>query len=103
MKIISELTNQEYNSVEACLEAEAVWMAEKQAEEEAAQAKENEYNQRKAEVDEAYNTLQNARLAYNELVSAFLSDYGFYHSNGAEKETTKMLENLFDNVWNFFK
>ena len=68
MKIISELTNQEYDSVEACLEAEAEAAALKKAERKAFEDS----------VHDAYHNAINAKKTYEQLRDAYVQEYGYY-------------------------
>ena len=78
MKIISELTNQEYDSVEACLEAEALFEAEKEAEAEAAALKKAERKAFEDSVHDAYHNAINAKKTYEQLRDAYVQEYGYY-------------------------
>ena len=78
MRIISELTNQEYDSVDACLEAEALFKAEKEAQEALAAMEAQQQAEFKATVDEAYNTAVKAKEVFEELRRDFIKEYGCY-------------------------
>lgn len=78
MRIISELTNQEYDSVDACLEAEALFKAEKEAQEALAAMEAQQQAKFKATVDEAYNTAIKAKEVFEELRKDFIEEYGCY-------------------------
>ena len=101
MKIISEITGKTYDTVDACLKAEADYsaaqkkaeaeriLAKQKAEQERA-AKEKARGERAKEVEEAYkaalNVRQNCRKMideadkhYQDLLNAFLRDYKQFH------------------------
>lgn len=109
MRIISELTNQEYDSVDACLEAEALFKAEKEAQEALAAMEAQQQAEFKATVDEAYNTAIKAKEAFEELRRDFIKEYGYYtaptsnvnSSNATNVVTFEELENWLKNLFSF--
>ena len=109
MRIISELTNQEYDSVDACLEAEALFKAEKEAQEVLAAMEAQQQAEFKAAVDEAYNTAIKAKEAFEELRRDFIKEYGYYttptsnvnSSNATNVVTFEELESWLRNLFSF--
>lgn len=79
MKIISEITGKTYKTVAECeaAEKEAQLEAQRKKEEQEAQAKNRKA--RAEEVGKAYEAMLAAKKKYNELLRAFVSDYGSYH------------------------
>jgi viroplasmin and RNaseH domain-containing protein len=81
MKIISELTGQEYKTVQECEEAETAYLEEIEAKKvEEAKLKE-ERKARAAEVRAAYEAIKDAEKVYFELRNKFIEDYGYYHES----------------------
>ena len=109
MKIISELTNQEYDSVEACLEAEALFKAEQEAQEALAAMEAQQQAEFKATVDEAYNTAIKAKKVFEELREDFIKEYGYYtaltsdvnSSNATNIVTFETLESWLRDLFSF--
>jgi len=90
MKILSEKTNKYYATVDECLAAEKAFdeavAKEKAAKEKALveqKAKEEklatERKARATEVEDAYKAVIDADKHYQELLSAFVKDYGSFH------------------------
>ena len=90
MKILSDKTNKEYATVEECLAAEKAFdemVAKQQAEKEKALAEQKakeeklaaERKARATEVEDAYIAVLGADRHYQELLSAFVKDYGSFH------------------------
>lgn len=79
MKILSEKTNKEYASVEECLAAEKEF--DKQVALEKAKKEElaNTRKTRAKEIEDAYKAILDAKKHYNELLDAFVKDYGSFH------------------------
>ena len=112
MKIISEKTGKEYNSVELCLAAEKEYderiakeKAEKEAKEKAlAVKKEAAIDERKeaaSKVEEKRQALIAAQKAFQEELTKFCDKYGAYHytvKNGDES-WFNLFDNFFKNFW----
>ena len=98
MKIFSEKTNQEYQSVEECLAAEKEFdealAAKKAKEEELASAR----KARAVEVEDAYKAILEAQKVYREKLDAFIKDYGSFHMTLRTGDF-----NPFDGFERFFK
>lgn len=91
MKIYSELTRQEYPTVEACLADEELFK-KKKAEEEAKRKELAETRKARAkEVEDAYKHA-------NELLNAFVKDYGSFHMSINEPHAR---EAAWLNMWPF--
>lgn len=112
MKIISEKTGKEYNSVELCLADEKAYderiaqeKAKKEAEAKAlAVKKETAIAERKeaaSKVEEKRQALIEAQKAYKEELSKFCGKYGAYHYTikGGEDSWFNLFDNFFDNFW----
>jgi hypothetical protein len=101
MKIFSEKTNQEYQSVEECLAAEKEFdealAAKKAKEEKLAEARKS----RAIEVEEAYKAILEAQKNYNEKLNAFIKDYGSFHMtlHTGDFNPFDGFENLFSRFW----
>ena len=110
MRIISELTNQEYDSVDACLEAEALFKAEKEAQEALAAMEAQQHAEFKTTVDEAYNTALKAKEVFEELRRDFIKEYGYYtaptsdanSSNATNVVTSDAFESWLRELFSFF-
>ena len=80
MIIYSEKTKQKYDSVEACEIAEREWDALQEKKKEEARIKAEERKTRAKEVEDAFKFAAEAQKKANELLNAFLKDYGSYHT-----------------------
>ena len=101
MKIYSEKTNQEYQSVEECLNAEAEYdkaLAEQKAKEEQLTATRKA---RATEVEKAYKAILDAQKNYNEKLNAFIKDYGSFHMTlkSGDFNPFNGFEQLFKGFW----
>lgn len=90
MKYFSEKTKKMYDSVKD-LEAAELDFDEKAA---AEQKKREAKAARAKEIDEAYKAAQEAIKKHNDLVNAFIKDYGVYHRSESNMIPTP--KNLFD-------
>ena len=112
MKIVSEKTGKEYNSVELCLAAEKEYderiakeKAEKEAKEKALVAKKEaaiaERKEAASKVEEKRQALIEAQKAYKEELSKFCGKYGAYHYTvkGGDDSWFNLFDNFFDNFW----
>ena len=100
MKIISEKTGKEYNSVELCL-------ADEKAYDETIEAKEKEKErlaqlrkERAAEVEDAYKAILDAQKVYREKLNKFIDDYGSFHMTVRTGEGNPF--NFFDRLFDWF-
>ena len=112
MKIISEKTGKEYNSVELCLAAEKEYderiakeKAEKEAKEKALTVKKEaaiaERKEAASKVEEKRQALIAAQKAFQEELTKFCNKYGAYHytvKNGDES-WFNLFDNFFNNFW----
>lgn len=112
MKIISEKTGKEYNSVELCLAAEKEYderiakeKAEKEAKEKALVAKKEaalaERKEAASKVEEKRQALIAAQKAYKDELTKFCSKFGAYHYTvkGNDESWFNLFDNFFDNFW----
>ena len=80
MKIFSEKTGKEYKTVDECVAAEKEFDVavekEKARKEELVKTRKN----RAKEIETAYADIVTARKHYEELLDAFLRDYGSFHA-----------------------
>ncbi|MBQ4122289.1 hypothetical protein IJD44_00975 [bacterium] len=79
MRIISEITGKEYESVEECLCDERAFEAQKAEEKRIAEEKAKNRAQRAKEIDEAYKH-------WRALVKDFCKDFGGYHTTISSKD-----------------
>jgi uncharacterized membrane protein YqiK len=116
MRIMSEKTNKEYNSVEECLADERAFDEQVKAEQERKAAeekalvaqKEAAIAERKADaekVEEARKAMIEAQKAYNEAMNDFLKKHKSYHytrfyqGDEALKAWNEWAENFWNNFW----
>lgn len=79
MKIFSEFTNKEYETVEACLEAEKAYEAQQKLEKEKKEKLDIERKERATEIEKAYEDIRKAEAHFLELRDKFIKDYGYFH------------------------
>ena len=79
MKYYSEKTHKTYDSEEACLTAEKELEDAITAEKERKEKLSAERKARAQEVEDAYEALVEARKHYNDVIGAFVKDYGSFH------------------------
>lgn len=100
MKIYSEKTNKEYQTVEECLEAEKAFDEAAAAEQ---AKKEALANERKADADKVEakrEALIKARKEYHEELAAFCSKHGAYHYSVKPGDSYRNLfSDVFDGFW----
>ncbi len=99
MKIISEKTNQTYNSVEECLMAEKRFddaQAAKKMEEE---RKKGERDKRHQEIRHMGETIEKMRAEYVEKVRAYERDYNCYFVGSNDEEESKSGLAFFKYFW----
>ena len=78
MKIISELTNKEYSTVEECLEAEKAYKAKEEAKRKAEKLRLAEKEANTAHLNELRIAANNAFSEYQKAVSEYNKKYGLY-------------------------
>ena len=91
MRIISDITNKEYKTVEECLAAEAAFIAEQEKEKLAAAQREEERRQLEGQIE-------NARAHYHALINQYNETYGTYkrvYKINTDEDLTKILSELF--------
>lgn len=99
MKIISEKTNQTYNSVEECLMAEKRFddaQAAKKVEEE---RKKSERDKRRQEIKNLGTAIEKMRAEYVEKVSRYEKDYNCYFVGNNDEEESKSGLAFFKYFW----
>jgi hypothetical protein len=99
MKIISELTGQEYKTVQECEEAEAAYIEEIEARKVEEAKLKAERKARATEVREAYEAIKDAEKAYYELRNQFIKDYGYYHESHCSQVEIPSGGNFLDEVF----
>lgn len=106
MFVYSEILNKKFNTVKECEKAEKEYaeaqaQAKAEAEKKAAEAKakaealKNEKSIRAKEIDAAYSEVVAAQKKYNDLVSKFINDYGYYHAS-YKGENVPLFSSLLD-------
>lgn len=109
MKILSEILNKTFDTVQECEKAEKLYLDAKKAREEAAikaqaekAAKEKQLQAQRAtrakEVEDAYKAIIDARKIYDEKLTAFVKDYGSFHMTVRTGENNPF--NFFDSFFN---
>ena len=91
MRIISDITNQEYQTVEECLAAEAEFIAEQEKEKLAAAQREEERRQLEEQIE-------TVRAHYHSLINQYNETYGTYkrvYRVNTEEDLTKIFSELF--------
>ena len=78
MKIISELTNEEYSTVEECLEAEKAYKAKEEEKRKAEKLRLEEKEAHKAYLNELRTAANDAFNEYQKAVSEYNKKYGLY-------------------------
>lgn len=100
MRIVSELTGKEYKTVAECEQAEAEFILaqeeKKKKDKELADARKS----RAKEVENAYLKISEAQKNYNELLKAFVKDYGSFHMTVKTGDSNPF--NLFDRLFEIF-
>lgn len=79
MRIISDLTHQEYKTVAECEKAEAEFNRKKAEQEAAAKKLADNRKARATEVEKALENMRAAEKKYHDLLAAFVKDYGSFH------------------------
>lgn len=101
MKYYSENTRKFYDSEQECAQAEIEYnkklAAEKAKKEELSNARKTRAN----EVEEAYKAILDAKKHYNELLNAFVKDYGSFHMTlkTGDDNPFNLFESFFDRFW----
>ena len=91
MRIISDITNKDYPTVEECLAAEAAFIAEQQKEKLAAAQREEERKQLEEQIEAA-------RAHYHTLINQYNETYGTYkrvYTVNTHKDLDRILSDLF--------
>lgn len=78
MKIISELTNKEYSTVEECLEDEKAYKAKEEEKRKAEKLRLEEKEAHKVHLNELRTAANNAFSEYQKAVSEYNKKYGLY-------------------------
>jgi len=94
MRIFSEKTGKEYNSVELCLADEKKFDEAKAAEQEKKEKMAATRKMRATEIEDAYKAVLEAQKAYREKLNKFIEDYGSFHMTVRTGEDNPF--NLFD-------
>ena len=81
MKIISELTNEEYSTVEECLEAEKAYKAKEEEKRKAEKLRLEEKEAHKAHLNELRTAANNAFSEYQKAVSEYNKKYKLCDNN----------------------
>lgn len=79
MRILSEKTGKEYQTVEECVAAEKEFDEAVAAEKARKENLAKERKERANEVEEAYKAVLEAQKAYKAKLDAFVKDYGSFH------------------------
>ena len=79
MKIISELTNKEYSTVEECLEDEKAYKAKEEEQRRAEKLRLEEKEAHKAHLNELRTAADNARIEYQKAVAEYNKKYGKFY------------------------
>ena len=100
MRILSEKTGKEYDTVPECLAAEKEFDEAQAKEKERKEALVKERKARAKEVEEALKAVCEAQKVYQDKLNAFLKDYKGFHLTirDSEKPSTSIFEDLF-NTW----
>lgn len=99
MKIISELTGQEYKTVQECEEAETAYLEEVEAKKIAEEKLKEERKARAAEIKQAFEAIKTAEKVYYELRNQFIKDYGYYHESHTSQVEIPSNGNFLDEVF----
>ena len=97
MRIISDITNKSYDTVEACEKAEAEYLEVKKAEELKKKELAEQRKARAAEVEASYKAVLEAQKIYREKLNKFCEDYGSFHMTVKTGELNPF--NLFDRIF----
>lgn len=79
MKIYSEITKKEYQTVDECLKDEAVFMEEKAKKDEEKNQLAKQRKEDAKKVEDAYKAIIEANKNYNKLRDEFIKKYGSFH------------------------
>ena len=92
MKIISELTNKEYPTVEECLEAEKAYKAKEEEKRKAEKLRLEEKEAHKAHLNELRTAADDALNKYHKAITEYYKKYGLYDDD---------LNSLFSSFFNW--
>ena len=81
MKIISELTNKEYSTVEECLRDEEYYKAKEEEKRKAEKLRLEEKEAHKADLNELRTAANDACNEYQKAISEYNKKYGLYDDN----------------------
>jgi hypothetical protein len=95
MRIISDLTNKEYATVEECLVAEKEFEESQRIEKEKIQAAAAEKARRQNEIHDLDVQIKELKIKRDELADAFFNDYGTYEYSFDIKDAPTQLVQLF--------
>lgn len=103
MKYFSEILHKFFETEEECTQAESDYRSKEEA---AKQEKEQKAAERKArakEVEAAYAELQAAQKKFDEVLSAFVADFGSFHMTVSSPLANSFPFNkFFDDLFNHF-
>lgn len=100
MKIYSEKTNKEYQTVEECLEAEKAFDEAIAAEQAKKEALANERKADAEKVEAKRQALIKAQDEYREELATFCSKHGAYHYSVKPGEGYRdLISSVFDSFW----
>lgn len=86
MRYYSDITKLFYDSEAKCAEDEQRLLKARADEKAAAEKKATERATRAKEIEAAYQAVKDATKHYNELLSAFIEDYGSFHMSWSSPE-----------------
>lgn len=99
MKYYSEIDGGFYDTMDALIKAEQAIKEKEAAKEAKEKAKKAERASRAKELNEAIEEAEKAADKARKLMSAFLKDYGSYHTSIKREGKVKDTESLFDLFW----
>ena len=102
MRIISDLTNKEYATVEECLAAEKEFEEAQRIEKEKIKAAAAEKARRQNEIRDLDMQIKELKIKRDELVDAFCAEYGEYKYTISLDELDDSPKSLVDLFYDFF-
>lgn len=101
MKYYSENTREFYDSEQECAQAEIEYNKKLAAEKAKKEELSNARKARANEIEEAYKAILEAKKHYNELLDAFVKDYGSFHMTlkTGDDNPFNLFESFFDRFW----
>ena len=97
MQYYSQKTKKIYDKQEDCLADEKKYDAAMKEQEDKAQKLKEERGARSKEVEDAYEAIIDAQRHYDEVLNAFIKDYGIYHTT-ITTFRPKTLVSIFDEM-----